>query len=401
MLATAAALVVLSAASVGSLLTAKGKRGPDRAAQAAAVEQERVAETIATCQKRAKELSLEVRVMLDVTTVSGLLPAASASSGPVDPRAKPKKPQELAAPAWQVAKPSHERATLLAGCEEAATALITPNEEAASGWKGIANAAAVVPPGATPEAQLEAVRKIQSALEKAPLDAVQLHVSLASDLAKKAATTANERAKTAQIELPLPKGVLGRTGAIAVGVVISLVALLVHFFSLRSAVARRAVALHALRRATASPDRGLQAATILRIACEPHAGEPGLALGASLGGLIVALAVRTDADWYVAGVILGLLFGLIGQLLARSSYDPAPKFRERALQLAELEKPTIPVVLVLGAVQPGMERQFLDYFLRLNPSDAGTAVERLAEQAEEQILIAADAQAAQAAPFGS
>jgi hypothetical protein len=42
-------------------------------------------------------------------------------------------------------------------------------------------------------------------------------------------------------------------------------------------------------------------------------------------------------------------------------------------------------------VKPGREEDFLGFFLKLSPSEAAVAVEKIAAQAEEQILAAADA----------
>jgi len=46
-------------------------------------------------------------------------------------------------------------------------------------------------------------------------------------------------------------------------------------------------------------------------------------------------------------------------------------------------------------VTPGLEKQFLRYFEALPVADAATVVQKLAAQAEEQILAAADAAAQQ------
>jgi hypothetical protein len=175
-------------------------------------------------------------------------------------------------------------------------------------------------------------------------------------------------------------------------VMLSLIALLVSFFSLRATSIRRSRSLQPYRKATRPPERGLQAATILRLAAESSGGEPGLVIGAGVGGLLAALAGRVDPDWYVAGVTAGLLLGLLIQIVIRSVGGPKG-FRERALALADIEKPAVPIVLVLSTIQPGGEDEFLAFFLKLSPTESANAVEKLANQAEEQILIAADAQA--------
>ena len=67
------------------------------------------------------------------------------------------------------------------------------------------------------------------------------------------------------------------------------------------------------------------------------------------------------------------------------------RWRQRTQELGDIEKPTIPVALVLGGVSPGLEKQFLRYFEALPIADAAQWVQKVAAQAEEQILAAADA----------
>ena len=115
-------------------------------------------------------------------------------------------------------------------------------------------------------------------------------------------------------------------------------------------------------------------------------------MGAGLGGVLAAAVARVDADWYVAGVTAGLVLGLLTQIVVKG-VGATRNFRERALTLAESEKPAVPMVLVLSTVRAGAEDDFLNFFLKLSPTEAANAVEKLATQAEEQILMAADAQA--------
>jgi hypothetical protein len=97
-----------------------------------------------------------------------------------------------------------------------------------------------------------------------------------------------------------------------------------------------------------------------------------------------------EADVFVLGVMGGLLFGLGVQWALRIAMGPA-RWRGRATELAEIEKPTTPIVLVLSTVNPGLEPQFLQFFKGLSTEDAAMTVEKLAAQAEERILAAADA----------
>src|SRR5690606_1748276 len=69
------------------------------------------------------------------------------------------------------------------------------------------------------------------------------------------------------------------------------------------------------------------------------------------------------------------------------------RWRERAAEIADLEKPSIPIVLVLGGVRQGSEANFLEFLNGLAPNEAAATIERLAAREEEQILMAAEAQA--------
>src|SRR5439155_27042071 len=143
-----------------------------------------------------------------------------------------------------------------------------------------------------------------------------------------------------------------------------------------------------------------QAAAIGRLAAHHNGGEPGIVMGAALGGLFAALLAPTDnpnvfiADLFVAGSMGGLLMGLGAQWVVRTVVG-VNKWRDRSKELGDIEKPTIPVALVLGGVTPGLEKQFLRYFEALPIGDASMVVQKLAAQAEEQILAAADAAAQQ------
>ena len=116
-------------------------------------------------------------------------------------------------------------------------------------------------------------------------------------------------------------------------------------------------------------------------------------IGAAIGGFSAALLAPKDADLFVAGVMAGLLIGLGAQWAFRLALG-AGRWRARATELAEVEKPAIPIVLVLSGVKPGLELEFIQFLRSLPPADAAAAVEKLASQAEERILAAADAGAA-------
>lgn len=407
-LVSAVVLVSCVAASLGLMLTAKGRVVPDPQARAAADALEVEAKDLSTCVEHARELQKEVALFRDDSKVLQEQPQQE-EPPPEEPKPKrgqkplpkekekpkPKpKPPDQTKNAWPAAKPTVDEATRLAACKAAADKAAAPDAKATSAWDAIATVVALKPPKAEdpPAAHLTAARQVFAAVEKAPIEALVAHVEGASSHVEAELKKAKDHAATATIQQPLPRGVLGRELAIAGGVFVSLVGLLVSFFSLRATSARRANAVAPYRRAVSSPERGLQAATILRLAAEPSGGEPGIVLGAGIGGLAASIAARADADWYVAGVAAGLLLGLVIQTVAKGA-NSAKHFRERALAIAEIEKPAVPIVLVLSTIRPGDEETFLNFFLKLSPTEAAGAVEKLATQAEEQILIAADAQA--------
>jgi hypothetical protein len=399
MLVSALVLVVCVAGSLGALLTAKGSVVPDPAARKVATAAKQHADEVTACTGRAADLSKEYAVFKDVAPATGIdkepaPPEPEPKTPPRPGQPKPKPKTEIAAPAWPAAKPTQERAKSLVACKALLVAASEPSAAAAKAWASVEAAAAVPAPpeGDGAQAQTTAARSVYVALDGAPIGEIEAHEAAATAAAKKSADEAADAAAKATVVQGLPKGVLGREVAVAAGVLLSLVALLINFFSLRATSARRAQTLVPLRKATRPPERGLHAAALLRVAAEGSGGEPGLVLGAAIGGLVAAVVGRQDADWYVAGVTAGLILGLLIQIVARSTAG-TKAFRARALALAEIEKPAVPIVLVLSTVQPGMEGEFLGFFLKLSPSEAANAVEKLANQAEEQILIAADAQA--------
>lgn len=402
LLVSAVVLVSSVATSLGLLVTARGPMAPNPDGIVRIEAAEAKVKELSNCVAQGATLDKQVKVFRDVAAASKLLeqqPETPEEEPPPNPRApkpvkppKPKaKPPDFTDKAWPAAKPSYDAAVALRGCKALAEPFAAAAGKSSEGWAAIDQVAALKPAGDAP-AQLTAARQVFAAFEKAPIDTVGEQLGTAQEAAKVAVETERTHAAADLVEQPLPRGILGREVAIAAGLVLSLIALLVSFFSLRATSIRRAGALVPYRKAVRPPERGLQAATILRLASEPNGGEPGLVLGAAAGGVILAMVGRLDADWYVAGVMGGLLVGLLIQIVVKSLRG-ARNFRERCLALAEIEKPAVPIILVLSTVKPGMEDEFLDFFLKLSPNEAANAVEKLASQAEEQILIAADAQA--------
>lgn len=394
---SAVALVASVATSMGLLVTARGALAPNPEGAVRIEAAENRVRDVAACVDKGASLEKQVGVFRDVASESKLLeqqPDGDDEPAPAPRGAKPTKPKpkppDFTDKAWPAAKPSYEAAVALKACK-AKVELAAPSEgKAAEAWAAVDQVAAMKAPTEAP-AQLTAARQVFASLEKAPLAAINDQIAKAVEAAKAEVEAEQKRAASDLVEQPLPRGLLGREVSIAVGLVLSLIALLVSFFSLRATSIRRAGALLPYRKAVRPPERGLQAATILRLASEANGGEPGLVLGAAAGGLLLALVGRLDADWYVAGVMGGLIVGLLIQVVVKSLRG-ARNYRERCLALAEIEKPAVPIVLVLSTVKPGMEDEFLDFFLKLSPNEAANAVEKLASQAEEQILIAADAQ---------
>jgi hypothetical protein len=285
---------------------------------------------------------------------------------------------------------------------------------AAPGWKAV-EAAAALSEGGDEKAQQETAKKLLGIFKSdKELSSIALHAEAAGKALEEKRVAADEGAKNliqatgetcARAGMRcdskgVPEGLFPMRWAMAVGIAVALAALVISYLSVRSASMRRAKLLVALRRFANTPEAGLQAAAIVRLAAHHNGGEPGMVMGAALGGVLAALFAPTEnpnvfiADLFVAGSMGGLLVGLGGQWLFRTLVA-VKKWRDRSKELGDIEKPTIPVALVLGGVTPGLEKQFLRYFEALPIGDASMVVQKLAAQAEEQILAAADAAAQQ------
>jgi len=180
---------------------------------------------------------------------------------------------------------------------------------------------------------------------------------------------------------------------VGIGVGFSVIALLVSYLYVRVVSNRRLATLVPLREAAKTQQPGLHAAAVLRLAAQGNGGLPGAVIGAAMGGLVAALVQAVDTDVFIGGVLSGFLLGMGVQFLYRMLVG-ASRWKERATELAEIEKPAIPIVLVLSGVNPGLEAAFIKFFTGLSAAEAATTVEKLASQAEERILAAADAGAA-------
>ncbi len=233
-------------------------------------------------------------------------------------------------------------------------------------------------------------RTLLVALGDAPIDKLVAEAKQAETGARDAAEKTQKKADVATVLLPIPEGFVPRRVALGIGIGICVIALLISYFSVRAASMRRLGTLVLQRDASRTRHPGLHAAAILRVAALHNGGEPGLVIGGALGGLVAAALFPADTDLFVAGVMVGLVAGLGLQWLYRIA-TRSSKWRKRSQELADIEKPTIHVGLVLNGVSPGLESPFLRFFGDLSPEDAAQTVEKLAAQSEERILAQAEA----------
>jgi hypothetical protein len=396
-----AILVVCISIAVLRLVTVEGRLVPDPSARRQAIESEARVEPARRCAIAADALVEEIKLFKTMAKSARMPDPAEqepAPAPPPPPRTRrertpppPPKPQEPDKQlAWASAQPASKLVKTLAGCRDATEAILGARVIAIPAWEAIAKAATITPSGAAEAEQFEAAKQLLALLSDIPADKVAQATKDAEAAIRAAAERDRERANTAKIREPLPEGVFSRRVAVSVGVGLTVCALLLSYLSVRAASIRRLATLVPLREAVRNGRPGLQASEILKIAAAYNSGEPGLVIGAAVGGLSSALAAPKDADLFVAGVMAGLLIGLGAQWAVRLAVG-ASRWRARATELAEVEKPAIPIVLALSGVQPGLEAEFVQYLRSLPPAEAAEAVEKLASQAEERILAAAEA----------
>lgn len=401
-LIAAVVLIVCVAGAVILLVTAKGAVIPDPNARAAAKAAEAKSTQAQTCNLAAERLVTEMDVFKSTVKASRLRvdePDAGPPKGRF-PLPKPKKEKEPDVDlAWASAQPSYRQVKALTTgqCRDLIEVTAGAKPETKVAWDAITQAAAVQPPGEDKTGQIEAVKTLHALLAEAPIDKIHEQTKEVAATLKAVAERAKETAEKATVREPLPEGLLSRRLAVGIGVVLCVVVLLLSYMSVRVASVRRMATLVPLREIAKAGQPGLHAAAILKLAGQHNAGEPGLVVGAALGGLVAALIQPLDADLFVAGVMGGLLLGLGIQWSIRIA-SGASHWRDRARELADIEKPGIPIVLALSSVNAGLEAQFLTFFNQLPPADAAATVEKLASQAEERILAAADAGAVGASP---
>lgn len=387
-----AILVLCIAVAVFRLVTVEGRLVPDPSARKQSQESDARLATASKCAASGRQLVEDVSNFKTIAAVMQL----DQPPPPEDPKKRPKsaRPAPASPPKrWSGAAQLHKQAKVVAGCREATLAALSPaRPELDQHWKALADIAALQAP--TPSdmaAEESAVRKVHELVKSLSPDVIAKAMADAEANYRADADRDKSRAATAMVREALPEGLMSRRTAVSVGVGLTVIALLVSYLSVRVASVRRLATLVPLRDAARTGSPGAQTAAILKAAAAYNGGEPGLVIGSAVGGLAAALIKPADADLFVAGVMAGLLSGLAIQWAIRVAIG-ARRWRARSAELAEIEKPAIPIVLVMSGVNPGLEAQFIQYLRSLSPEDAAGAVEKLASQAEERILAAAEAQ---------
>lgn len=408
-------MVLCIAPAVILLVTAKGRLVPDPEARRAADEAGEKIKPAHTCVVVAEKLQTEIDPFKATAKAAHL-----EANEPPPPDPKKKKPATFnarvrgavkdlkdkekepdVALAWGAAQPTAKAAKQLAACRATVEAAAGASAEAAPAWEAIAKAAAVQPAADDKKEELAAARTLLKLWDGIAVDKIVAQAKAAEETAKKNAEELDTKAGQAFIREPIPDGLVPRRLAVGIGVGLSVIALLLSYLSVRVSSNRRLMTLVPLREAAKSSQPGLHAAAVLRLAAQPNGGLPGAVIGGAAFGLIAAAVAPVDTDVFIGGVMSGFLFGLGAQFVLRLA-GGATRWRQRATELADIEKPAIPVVLVLGGVNPGLEAPFIKFFTGLSDAEAASTVEKLAAQAEERILAAADAGAAarQAAAAG-
>lgn len=403
-LATVFVLVPCVAIAIVRLVLAQGPTVTNPEAIKAEADAQQAELAYRSCAKTAKDLATEVDVFR--TQVKGLEDKAKKVAEEANEKLRPGQDKVPIKVEWGKAWPKASRVLKASktlqqsGCKASTEASAGKIADADKAWAAVAKAADIKDPAAIGKDQEAATQKLAALFKGVAAEKLKTQSETAKAALVKRVEEASAKRETDKVLAPLPQGLFPRGAAIGVGVGVSLAALIISYISVRSASVRRGKTLVALRRFANTPEAGLQAAAIVRLAAHHNGGEPGMVIGSALGGLLAAAAAPTDnpnifiADLFVAGAMGGLLIGLAAQWLVRTLTGVA-RWRERTKELGDIEKPTIPVALVLGGVTPGLEKQFLRYFEALPVADAATVVQKLAAQAEEQILAAADAAAQQ------
>jgi hypothetical protein len=393
------ALVLCMAPAVFLLVTAQGKLAADPAARSAANDASERVTALHACASAAEKLVTEVDVFKTSAKAAHLdaeepaEPPPPKRTPPMQGKALPKEKEPDVDMAWPAAQSSLKQAKVLAPCRTSIEAVVGARSGTAAAWNAIVKSADTAATMTDTNERITAARTLLKLLREAPLDKVREAARDAESEQKKIADRLQATAENATIREPIPEGIVPRRIAVGIGVGLSVITLLLSYFSVRDASVKRLATLVPLREAAKAQQPGLHAAAVLRLAAQHNGGQPGMVIGAALGGLIAAIGFPADTDVFIVGVMGGCIIGLPIQWVFRLALG-ASHWRSRVGELAEVEKPAIPIVLVLSGVKAGLEESFISFFTQLSPAEAALTVEKLAAQAEEKILAAADAGAA-------
>lgn len=393
-LAATIVLVICLGAALVRLVTARPALIPDPQAREAASAAAAQIEPSRSCDVAAERLVTEADVFRASAKAARLsaAPAEVDKKKPTRPSAKPKveKAPDVAL-AWPAAAPSHKQARALLRCKQAMEVALGVRSDDAAAWATVEAIAAVPePPASDNEAQIAAAQRLYTLVEKATLAPLAVSAEEARVAAVARAADTARTAAEAKVHGPLPPVILPRPLAILLGVALGLLALGLSVVSVRVASVRRLEALAPLRDPGKPRDRGMHAATLIKLAGQHDGGEPGAIIGAGVLGLVAALSSPLNTDVFVGSVMGGFALGFGIQRLVRILAGQS-QWRRRALELSEIEKPAIPIALIVRGVNQGLEAQFLAFFSGLPLQEQALTVEKLAIQAEEQILAQAEA----------
>jgi hypothetical protein len=402
------AMVLCIAPAVVLLVTAKGKLVPDPVARRAADDAADRVKPAHVCVLSAEKLDTELTVFKESAKTAKITadeppPDTATISAKKKKKTITRRIKEQAADltdkgpdisvAWGPAQSVDKAAKALAPCRANVEAAAGVHTLASPSWDAIAAATQVQAATDDTTEQIAATRKLLKTFGDLPIDKVVDQAKDAETKTQASSDKLGQDADTKKIFEPVPEGLIPRRLAVGIGVGLSVIALLLSYLSVRVASNRRLATLVPLREAAKTNQPGLHAAAVLRLASHGNGGLPGGVVGGAFGGLLAAWLQPIDTDVFIGGVMSGFLVGLLVQFLYRIALG-ASRWRARVSELADIEKPAIPIVLVLSGVNPGLEAPFIKFFTGLSPADAAGTVEKLAAQAEERILAAADAGAA-------
>lgn len=366
-------LVFCVSAVVLLLVTAKQPRVPDVAAQASADRAVAMAQEASLCPARVDALLHELSLTEDLLTRLRMRSVKTSDAH------------------WTQLQNTIQAAKTLLPCKAMLADTQRSGGNQAAAWTAVQLLADVVlpDPSSDGDGPAEFATRFASWNKINPVEGLRAVTKSAAEALAQEADDQRRAAAVATIPATPPPRVLTREQAIGICAALALLQLALSYLSVRARSLARFSALYPLRDLRAEHQAGLQAAMILRLGAQRDAGFPGAVIGTAVLSLVATLALQPpDADAAVGGALLGLLVGMLAQALAEWTLA-ASRWRERSLEIAEVEKPVLSMVLVLGAIAEGREHEFLEYFLGLSEIEAAAVVENLAQTAEERILSGA------------